>query len=309
MAADWEGTNVDKIYCPTKICSNERDWLAHKPASAALWTLGSITMAAGIFYLHGLRPTRYSIYNKSIIRVNLVFLTVAMYTRAALTTDSGDKQATYIASMVFNYFAAQGVYDGIIANCVLLATRFQPPAPALQKCWSAVATLHGWCEFALIVAGCTLMFHPHSTDQNGSQRHGIRCIQAFLGIVMCATFIVIVVFAGSFRSVRAEMSRCSIGSSVIVLAMVQLWSAFMFARTFVPLSSVARSSEALAIVLNYLPLIIASLSYLVLGEPLSGRVDHNEDEEAGFADIEARIAALSNTKPKSDEADANANAK
>ncbi|KAJ2855503.1 hypothetical protein GGI22_004112 [Coemansia erecta] len=142
------------------------------------------------------------------------------------------------------------------------------------------------------------MFYPL---ESGSVRDGIRCIQAFLGIIMCGTFILAVFFASRFRSVRSEMSGYGIASSIVVFAMVQLWSTFMFARTFVQLDNVVRSSEALNIVLNYLPLIIAGASYLVLGEPLSGKIDYSD--EAQFADLEARIVASmkANTQAKEEE--------
>ncbi|KAJ1663604.1 hypothetical protein IW140_004805 [Coemansia sp. RSA 1813] len=284
-----EGNGLDEIYCPDKTCTNERDWLVHKPVSAAFWTLGSITLFLAIFYVHYYRPTRYSVYNKSIARMILIFLTVAMYARAALTKQGGNKEATYIASMVFNFMAAQGIYDGLFSNTMLVVSKFQPPSTVVKACFNFGAILQGWTEFALIVAGCRLMFYPR---KSGSVRDGIRCIQAFLGIIMCGTFILAVFFASRFRSIRSEMSRYGIASSLIVFAMVQLWSTFMFARSFVQLDNVVRSSEALVVVLNYLPLIIAGISYLALGEPLSGKVDYSMDEDAQFADLEARIVAL-----------------
>ncbi|KAJ2389147.1 hypothetical protein GGI23_005895 [Coemansia sp. RSA 2559] len=228
----------------------------------------------------------------------LIFLTVAMYTRAALTRSGGNKEATYIASMVFNFMAAQGIYDGLYANTILVVSKFQPPSTVLKACFNFGAILQGWSEFALIIAGCKLMFYPL---ESGSVRDGIRCIQAFLGIIMCGTFILAVFFVSRFRSVRSEMSGYGIASSIVVFAMVQLWSTFMFARTFVQLDNVVRSSEALIIVLDYLPLIIAGASYLVLGEPLSGKVDYSD--EAQFADIEARIVASikANAQAKEEE--------
>ncbi|KAJ2559338.1 hypothetical protein EV175_000392 [Coemansia sp. RSA 1933] len=227
-----------------------------------------------------------------------------MYTRAALTRSGGNKESTYIVSMVFNFFAAQGVFDGLFLNTTLVVSKFLPPSSTVAACFNFGAIVLGWSEFALIVAGCRLMFFPR---ENGSVRDGIRCMQAFFGIMMCTAFILAVFFASRFKSVRSEMSRCNIASTVIVFAMVQLWSTFMFARTFVQIDNVVRSSEALVIVLNYLPLIIASASYMILGEPLCGKIDHSVDEEAKMADIEARIAALGKAKDQAKAEEAMAN--
>ncbi|KAJ1991761.1 hypothetical protein GGI25_003122 [Coemansia spiralis] len=260
---------IDSIYCPQKDCINERDWLVYKPTSAALWVLGSIMLALAILYMSLFRPLRVTHYNSSSVRLIAIFLTISLYLRAALTRTSGDKKALYIGSMIFNYISGECLYDGLFANSIFLVTGYMKPSAPIRALYACLGIVQGWGEFALAVAGPTLMFHPHS----GHVAVGRTCLRVITGFLMSATFFIAVAFAFRFRAVSYFMSKRGILSTIIVILMLELWSSYMFARLFVDLDNPARDSETVFFLLNVLPLIIGILAYLVLGEPLSGRVD------------------------------------
>ncbi|KAJ1664221.1 hypothetical protein IW140_005266 [Coemansia sp. RSA 1813] len=258
---------IDNIYCPSKSCSREQDWLVYEPTQAALWALGGVMLFFGFFSVTFGDRGKVVFYGKADIRSAATFLAISMFLRAGLTHEKGDKTAMYIASMIFNYFSGVALSNILIANSFLLWNRLEEPSGMAQVCSMFTRFVMFCVEFSLTVAGVYLMFHPYN---EGSAGLGIRCLQAELGILL----VLVACTAIAFFACIWFVSYISVGnlvSTVTTLCLALLWNGYMFARTFVDLDNKARDSEKMFILLNYLPLMLGFLLILFLDEPLRAR--------------------------------------
>ncbi|KAJ2522025.1 hypothetical protein H4217_001029 [Coemansia sp. RSA 1939] len=269
MASFEHFKGIDNIYCPDKSCGNARDWLVYEPTQAALWALGGVMVFFGVFSITFGPTNKVVLFGKSDIRSAASFLAISMFLRAGLTHERGDKTAMYIASMIFNYFAGAALSNILIANSFLLWDGLGEPSSITMACSWAMRFVMFCIEFSLTVAGVYLMFHPHSES---SARVGLRCIQAELGILLCIVVLTVCVFLFVFRKLE-YISIGNVLSTVVTMCLALLWNAFMFARTFVDLDNVARDSQTMFFLLNYLPLMLGFLLIIFFGEPLRAVLD------------------------------------
>ncbi|KAJ2677488.1 hypothetical protein GGI25_003123 [Coemansia spiralis] len=200
-----------------------------------------------------------------------------MYLRAALTLSSGgDKPALYIGSMVLNYSVGLLLYNSYCVNVVLIRSKFQPPSRTSKRINYGVSFFHLFGSFGVLVCGTVLMFHPTPDNPPAA---GLKCLQVILVFVIVVTLVIVFSFAYRFKALRKHMSTHGVLSTIIVMFLVILWASFMLARLCVDLNNPARSSEALFFLLNYVPLILGILATLMLGEPVSGKINYDEGSQ------------------------------
>ncbi|KAJ1664223.1 hypothetical protein EV178_004269 [Coemansia sp. RSA 1646] len=253
------------VYCLDQDCPKETDWLLFQPTAIPLWVIGAmmltLALVATIKYRKGESFKLLFIGSK----LTGIALGIAMMLRASVAQLNNSLVALYAASMFFNYHAGLLAYFKLWNGAMQIVTLFQPPTSAEKRLSYALRFIFRFSPFVLTVLGVALMFHPPSR----AHASGMHCIQVALAMVFITSLAIILAFVVRLPAMRGHMDRRNIVSTFISLLLVEMWTLFMFVRSFVGLNNVARTSEIIFWLLNYLPIIVQCLVAMSLGEPFS----------------------------------------
>ncbi|KAJ2559615.1 hypothetical protein EV175_000251 [Coemansia sp. RSA 1933] len=262
-------SKLQQVYCLDDDCSTHTDWLLFQPSAIPLWIIGAmlltLSLVATIRYRRG-EGFRIEFTGSKLTSMTLA---LAMMLRAPVAQLSGSLMAEYAASIFFNYHAGLLAYFSLCTGIIQIVTQFQPPTFVEKRVVCIASFAARFVPFLFIIIGVALMFHPPSGATASAA--GVHFIQASLVIVMLVTTAITISFFVRLPSMRGHMDRRTIVSTVGSMLLVLLWTLFMFARTFAGLDSVARTSDVVFWMLNYLPLIVQCLVAMSLGEPLYER--------------------------------------
>ncbi|KAJ2370123.1 hypothetical protein H4S02_000356 [Coemansia sp. RSA 2611] len=237
-----------EIYCPTRDCKGGRDWLAFQPSTAAGWAVGSVAFLAGGLIFRS---------SKSTTCAAMIDLGIALFLRAGLNYEHGNKRSIYIASLFFHYNAATVLFVGVMNGAFSLRAVFDETKVGRAVASTVFSVLVNAALFAMVVAGVVISFREETlTDVNV----GWRLIQAVLYIMVIMMGLALVV---SLRNSVSGSGTQTLASLVVMVAVVLigLWSSFMLSRTYLPLSNVTRSSEVAWYMLGVAPLLIIGIVF------------------------------------------------
>ncbi|KAJ2559616.1 hypothetical protein EV175_000252 [Coemansia sp. RSA 1933] len=269
---------IDNIQCIGDNCPKETDWLMYRPTAPALWTLGGIALAAGLFI--PLRNRRGLALASGLAkeRSATIALGLSMVLRAAIDIDFSHEVAIYSVSMFFNYFSGLCVFYSLLCHSRHIKTLFAKPSKKCTIVHLSTGGIASLFMLVLLVLGVVFMFHHPG---HNSVSAGMRCLQTMLAMILAFTLTIAVAFVVRFKKhLRSRMTKCSITSTLLVFVLLELWASFMFARTFVGLNNPARRSETMFFLLNFFPLMLLSAVTLALGQPLTGVAADTSEEAA-----------------------------
>ncbi|KAJ2353126.1 hypothetical protein IWW50_003595 [Coemansia erecta] len=239
---------LDEIYCPTRDCKGGRDWLTMQPNAAAGWAVGSIALLCSGFLIR-LRP--------SFTCAAMLDLAISLYLRAGLNYEHGNKRAMYIASLFFHYNCATIIFVNVMNGAFSLKAAFDESKVGRAVASSLWALLLNMALFAMVVAGVVVMFRKETLVEVNA---GWRLIQAVLYIIVIMMGLSMLVL---LKNSCGGSGGQTLVSLVVLLAVVLmgLWASFMLARTYVPLTNVARSSEVAWYLLGVMPLLLIGIIF------------------------------------------------
>ncbi|KAJ2627068.1 hypothetical protein H4R22_004560 [Coemansia sp. RSA 1290] len=142
------------------------------------------------------------------------------------------------------------MFASLVQASLSLKAEFDESASARPVFAWLITSILGLANFAMIIAGSVIMFKSKTLAGDDT---GLHLIQAVLYIMVIAMGIsMLLLLKGMFSGSGSR----AIASFVILFAivLVALWASFMLSRTYLPLSSVARSSEVAWYCLGVLPL-------------------------------------------------------
>ncbi|KAJ2796513.1 hypothetical protein H4R21_004681 [Coemansia helicoidea] len=233
------------VYCPTRDCTGGRDWLVKTPNAAAGWAVGSVAFLA----------SGNNKYRPRIIGFAMLELGISLFLRAGLNYANGNKRAIYIASLFFNYNAATILFINTLASAIVLKLFTKSTNPDPSTASRIIMSITSLALFAMMLAGIVIMYRDETMVVKNV---GWRLIQAVLFIMVILTvpalvMLVISTFAGSPVYTFASLAM------LVAAVLMGVWSSFMLARTWLPLDSVARSSEVAFYLLNIAPLLLSGI--------------------------------------------------
>ncbi|KAJ1719097.1 hypothetical protein LPJ61_006384 [Coemansia biformis] len=236
-----------EVYCPTRDCTGGRDWLVQKPSAAAGWAVGSVAfLASGILVR----------FRDSFTTFAMVELGISLFLRAGLNY-GGNKRSMYIASLYFNYSAATILFVSIFGGAFALKAIFDETKAGRALASSIVTILVNMALFAMVVAGVVIMYREETMLVKNV---GWRIIQAVLYIMVILTGLSLLMLLKSAFGGSGAQTLASLALLVAAI-LIGLWSSFMLSRTYLPLSSVTRSSEVAFYLLNVAPLLIIGIIF------------------------------------------------
>ncbi|KAJ2121696.1 hypothetical protein IW147_004013 [Coemansia sp. RSA 720] len=261
---------ISDIYCPTRDCSSDRDWLTEPPNAAANWVLGAISLA---IFLISFRFTKLRTQDKMSLKMCLppagaamVWLFISLFLRASLSLNTGgNKLSVYAVSVLFNYLAGLAMCSALHVNVVALVTRFQPPIKAEKVVVAAARNVLFWCPCVLFIVGVVYSFNLRESFETAS---GAHCLQAALVFILCTVVAMVAMTLWRLKCVRASVSRQALVSCVVFVVMLGIWASFMLGRLFLSIESASRTSQILFGLLNHGMLIACGIVALVFGHPL-----------------------------------------
>ncbi|KAJ2710017.1 hypothetical protein H4R19_003959 [Coemansia spiralis] len=236
------------VYCPTRDCTGGRDWLVKEPSAAAGWAVGSVAFLAGGVLIGNSKKLTHSV---------MLELGISLFLRAGLNYEHGNKRAIYIASLFFNYLAATGLLVGVVSAAFSLKAYFDEEKVGRALVSSIFTMLVNMALFAMVVAGIVIMYRDETMVVKNV---GWRLIQAVLYIMV---ILIAAALGVLLKSTCGGNSIQTVASLALLVAAVLMgvWSSFMLARTYLPLDSVARSSEVAFYLLNIAPLLIIGILF------------------------------------------------
>ncbi|KAJ2657113.1 hypothetical protein IW148_005323 [Coemansia sp. RSA 1199] len=262
---------LDRVICTNSACSSSSDWLTQVPRSVVAWVMGSLALLLSLPWF----VISWSTQHGLVCRLHysgmaMTYTCISLFLRASLSLPSGNKLLMYRASLVFNYMAGLQFVAFVMMRMWILYAYTSEPSDRftsvvyMSRKWTvfknkgAQRVLSVGCvPFALVVAGVSTMFSVES----GPGAHLIEAALLFsmAGIIgLCG---LMAIWARYRVNELARPARCVLGG---VTMLTLLWCAFMTARMFSPLNSVARTSEALLYVFNYGVLMVCGIMFRVL---------------------------------------------
>ncbi|KAJ2522023.1 hypothetical protein H4217_001027 [Coemansia sp. RSA 1939] len=266
------------VYCLEQKCPKEVDWLLFQPTAIPLWVIGATMLTLGLVATVRYRRKKHFRLTFTYARITSMALGLAMMLRASVTLMSSSLAALYAASIYFNYVAGLFAYYSLCKGVIQIITLFQPPTSTEKR---LMYFLHFVVRFSpqfLLIFGVAFMFHPVPKD---SVTVGVQCIRTALAIVIAVTLGITLSFACQLSAMRKHMDKQVVASTFATVFLVEMWALFMFARSFVGLSSVARRSEVVFWMLDYLPIAVQCLVAIALGDPITER--KQEEKESSYS--------------------------
>ncbi|KAJ1760499.1 hypothetical protein LPJ69_003400 [Coemansia sp. RSA 1752] len=253
------------VYCLDETCTPNVDWLTYRPNKAVGWALGSVSAACAIGLLISSAVTRSLIFVDAVLA--MLELCVSLYLRSVISQGVVNERAAYKASLFFQYHAGIKLCHVLGAMVCALLLHFDPMMLTKTKYARRVLRIVTVCLAAVAGIGVIIMF-------NGTHGAGMRLMQAssFAVVVMCVAMACVVV--RTMGCAGASNYKRHFGMILVVIVLVAVWAAFSGSRTFVPITSPARSSEALFVVLGYATLLASGLVLLVLKAPYYYNFDY-----------------------------------
>ncbi|KAJ2655349.1 hypothetical protein IWW48_005580 [Coemansia sp. RSA 1200] len=286
-------SSLRTVYCLEQKCPKEVDWLLFQPTAIPLWVIGGMMLTLGLVATIRYRRKKYFRFTFTYARITSIALGLAMMLRASVTLMSGNLVALYAASIYFNYVAGIFAYYSLCKGVIQIITLFQPPTSSEKR---LMYFLHFVIRFSpqfLLIFGVAFMFHPVPKD---SVTAGIQCIRTTLAIVIAVTLGIALSFAYQLSAMRKHMDKQVIASTFVTAFLVEMWALFMFARSFVGISSVARTSEVVFWMLDYLPIIVQCLVAIALGDPITEK----KQEEKESSSLSSTPTGNNEIQPKSE---------
>ncbi|KAJ2829301.1 hypothetical protein IWW50_000935 [Coemansia erecta] len=251
------------VFCTTKDCAQDSDWLLYKPNQVVGWVLGSVSFITGVGLLITALATRTSATFLD-AALAMLELCVSLFLRSALSLTTMDTHASaaarmYKASMFFEYHAGIELCHVLGVMVMRLFVHFEPLALLKEKYIIVVSRAVSVALAVLACAGTIVMFDEGSV--------GMRLVQAvsFAVVVVCLALLCVVVRVMG-RDGASHYKR-QFGIIVAVILLLALWAGYSGSRTFVALDSPARSSEVVFTVLGFGTLLTGGLVLLVLKAP------------------------------------------
>ncbi|KAJ1853806.1 hypothetical protein GGF49_002327 [Coemansia sp. RSA 1853] len=253
------------VYCLDEKCTPNVDWLTYRPSKAVGWALGSVSAACAIGLLISVAATRTPMFMDAVLA--LLELCVSLYLRSAISQGIVNERAAYKASLFFQYHAGIELCHVVGAMVCALLVHFDPMMLTKTKYARRVLRIVTVSLAVVAGTGAIIMF-------NGTHGAGMRLMQAssFAVVVVCGAMACVVV--RTMGCTGASNYKRQFGMILVVIVLVAVWAAFSGSRTLVHITSPARSSEALFVVLGYATLLTSGLALLVLKAPYYYNFDY-----------------------------------
>ncbi|KAJ2001250.1 hypothetical protein GGI04_003814 [Coemansia thaxteri] len=253
--------DTESIYCTTGNCDKSRDWLTSVPNAAAAWAVGSIALIQSMLLLFVKMRRKSPGFFGGVLA--MLELTLSLYLRASVGYSSGRERAIYQASLFFNFLAGVELCHLLSVTVLGLGAHFDPRITVKQIFARTFSRLLSVCLVGLLVAAVVLMFDANPVHTSA----GSHMVQAVLFAVLLVS-VLMAVFAAQVTAIDGSVFyRRHFVAVIVPLLLVGVWAGYMVSRTFLPVDSVARTSEALLYGLNYAPLLLAGLTLIALDAP------------------------------------------
>ncbi|KAJ2746869.1 hypothetical protein GGI20_001022 [Coemansia sp. BCRC 34301] len=249
------------IFCAAGDCARGRDWLTQVPNAAAAWTLGGIALVLGGLLFMSTVGWRNPGFLDGVLA--MVSVAVSMVLRASIGY-AANGTALYRASLFFNYFAGIQLCHLLTAMVLNLTAHFDPRITAAQIFAKTVSRLLSLCLTGLVVAAVIVMFNG---DPASASSAGSHMVLAVLVVVLVVALAMAMAAAQIVAREGAVNYRKHVVAAILPLLALALWAVYMGVRTLVSVSNVARTNEVMFYFMNYVPLLMAGATLVLLNAP------------------------------------------
>ncbi|KAJ1991735.1 hypothetical protein GGI25_003150 [Coemansia spiralis] len=238
---------LSNISCFPKTCPQTSDWLTYEPNGLAGYILGPAFLVLGTWLVHK-QQQHASLLPVAMNYLGMLELFFALMLRSSLVRSVGNKTAMYRASLFLGihssvFVLATGV---VLVRHVYSAKRPHNRVLLWTFCFALVPTV-------LLAVGIGLMFGSHVSIGT------MRLITAFGSVMLFGLVAAMLGFVCVLRRCRAPVTTRFIVVLSVVFLCLLTELAFVTVRSTLPLDNVARDSEALLYLFQFVPLILASL--------------------------------------------------
>ncbi|KAJ2552765.1 hypothetical protein EV175_003188 [Coemansia sp. RSA 1933] len=190
----------------------------YRPTASALWTLGGIALAAGLFI--PLRNRRGLALAAGLAkgRFATIPLGLSMVLCAPMVIDFSHEVAIYSVSIFFNYFSGLCIFYSLLCHSRHNKTLFARPSKKCTIVHLSTGGIVSLFMFVLLVLGVVFMFHHLG---HNSVSAGMRCLQKMLAVILAFTLAIAVSAVVHFKKhLRSRMTKYSITSTLLVFVLL-----------------------------------------------------------------------------------------